>query len=199
MELSRCPWCGQDAHYQEYHDQEWGVPEHNALKLFEKLILEGAQAGLSWITILRKREHYRRVFHGFDPIKMAAMSEQDQIKLCSDSGIIRNKLKIKSAVNNARAYLAMEKDGINFSEFIWSFVDHQPKQNQLHCMSDAQTQSTESIAMSKALKKRGFSFVGPTICYAYMQSMGLVNDHLIGCHRYQACKKLAQAVPRHPK
>lgn len=188
-EKKRCPWCGEDPLYQTYHDQEWGVPLFDNQKLFEFLILEGAQAGLSWITVLRKRENYRLAFDNFDPVKMARYSEAKKAKLMQNEGIIRNRLKIESAVKNAQAYLTMQKNGEDFSEFLWSFVNGKPKNNTLKAMSQIVSSTPESDAMSKALKKRGFNFVGSTICYAFMQATGMVNDHLTTCFRYNECNR----------
>jgi len=185
-EKIRCSWCGDDPLYMEYHDTEWGVPLYDNQKLFEFLILEGAQAGLSWITVLRKRENYRKAFDNFDPVKIARYSDIKKARLLQNEGIIRNRLKIDSAIKNAQAYLAMQKNGEDFSAFLWSFVDGKPKQNKLK--SGQITVSTpESDAMSKALKQKGFNFVGTTICYAFMQATGMVNDHLVNCHRYKPC------------
>ena len=186
-EKVRCPWCGTDPLYMEYHDKEWGTPLYDNQKLFEFLILEGAQAGLSWITVLRKRENYRKAFDNFDPIKIARYSDVKVEKLLQNEGIIRNRLKIESAIKNAKAYLAMQKNGEDFSEFLWSFVGGKPKQNKLKHMGEALASTLESDAMSKALKKRGFNFVGSTICYAFMQATGMVNDHMTNCYRYKDC------------
>jgi DNA-3-methyladenine glycosylase I len=171
----------------EYHDTEWGVPLHDNQKLFEFLILEGAQAGLSWITVLRKRENYRKAFDNFNPEKIARYSEAKKAKLLQNEGIIRNRLKIDSAIKNAQAYLTMQKNGEDFSEFLWSFVGGEPKQNKLKNIGHATVSTPESDAMSKALKQKGFNFVGTTICYAFMQATGMVNDHLTNCHRYNEC------------
>lgn len=188
----RCSWCGDDPLYCEYHDQEWGVPLHDERKLFEFLILEGAQAGLSWITVLRKRENYRAAFDDFDPAKIARYTPARVEKLMQNEGIIRNRLKIESAIKNAQAFLAMKKNGESFSDFVWSFVNHKPVQNKLQGMQDAVASTPESDAMSKALKKKGFNFVGTTICYAFMQACGMVNDHIAGCYRYKECATLAK-------
>ncbi len=188
----RCSWCGDDPLYCEYHDQEWGVPLHDERKLFEFLILEGAQAGLSWITVLRKRENYRAAFDDFDPAKIARYTPARVEKLMQNEGIIRNRLKIESAIKNAQALLAMKKNGESFSDFVWSFVNHKPVQNKLQGMQDAVASTPESDAMSKALKKKGFNFVGTTICYAFMQACGMVNDHIAGCYRYKECATLAK-------
>ena len=183
----RCGWCGTDELYCQYHDEEWGVPVYDDQKMFEFLVLEGAQAGLSWITVLRKREAYRKAFDNFDPVKIARYSEAKKAKLLLNPGIIRNRLKIESVVRNARAYLDLQEQGESFSDFLWQFVGGKPKQNRRRTMADIPASTPESDAMSKALKKRGFNFVGSTICYAHMQATGMVNDHLISCHRYEDC------------
>lgn len=188
-QLCRCPWCGTDPLYMDYHDKEWGVPLYDDQKLFEFLILEGAQAGLSWITVLRKRENYRAAFDQFNPEKIARYTDAKKNKLMLNEGIIRNRLKIESAVKNAQAYLAMQKAGESFSEYLWSFVGGAPLQNKRRSLSDIPSSTPESDAMSKSLKKKGFNFVGSTICYAFMQATGMVNDHLVDCHRYKACAK----------
>ena len=188
----RCSWCGSDALYMDYHDTEWGVPLHDEQKLFELLILEGAQAGLSWITVLRKRENYRAAFDNFNPEKIARYSDAKKAKLLLNEGIIRNRLKIESTIKNANALLAMQKAGEDFSEFLWSFVNGKPKQNKWKQLSDAPTSTPESDAMSKALKQKGFNFVGSTICHAFMQAAGMVNDHVIDCYRHKECAKLAK-------
>ena len=185
-EKKRCPWCGTDPLYVAYHDDEWGKPVYDNQALFELLILEGAQAGLSWITVLRKRENYRAAFDHFDPVKIARYTDAKKAKLMLNEGIIRNRLKIESVVKNAQAYLAMEKNGEDFSQFLWSFVNGKPKINKHKDMSSLQASTPESDAMSKALKKKGFNFVGSTICYAFMQATGMVNDHMIDCHKYKA-------------
>ncbi len=179
-----CPWCGTDPLYVAYHDEEWGVPCHDDRRLFEFLILEGAQAGLSWITILRKRENYRRAFDDFDPEKIARYGEADVVRLLADAGIVRNRLKIASVITNARALLALYDTGTTFDDLLWSFVDGQPVINQFRAMSEVPAATPASQAMSKELLRRGFKFVGPTICYAKMQSMGMVNDHLVTCPRH---------------
>jgi DNA-3-methyladenine glycosylase I len=180
----RCPWCGSDPLYMAYHDNEWGVAEHNDQQLFELLLLEGAQAGLSWITILRKRENYRKAFDGFDAIKMANYTQEKHTELLQNAGIIRNKLKVAGFTKNALAYLTLLESGDSFSEFLWQFTDHQVINNQWQTMAEVPAFTTASEAMSKALKKAGFTFVGPTICYAFMQSAGMVNDHLNSCFRH---------------
>ncbi len=183
----RCSWCHDDELYRAYHDQEWGVPCKDDGMLFEFLVLEGAQAGLSWITVLRKREHYRKVFDNFDPRKVAEYGPDKVEALLQDAGIIRNKLKVNSAIRNAKAYLAVQQKYGSFSEFIWSFVDGKPIQNHFQSMSDVPSSTEISDKMCKALKKEGFNFVGSTICYAFMQATGMVNDHPVHCHRHQAC------------
>jgi len=188
----RCPWCGDDPLYVAYHDNEWGVPVHDDRRLFEKLVLDGAQAGLSWLTILRKQENYRRAFHGFDPKKVAAYTEADIQRLLADPGIVRNRLKIEAAIQNARGMLDIIKDGGSFSAFLWQFVDHVPRQNTWTSLHELPAATEQSVLMSKALKQRGFKFVGPTICYAFMQAVGMVNDHMVSCFRYAEIKALAQ-------
>lgn len=180
----RCSWCGDDSLYVAYHDEEWGVPVYDSKDLFAKLILDGAQAGLAWITILRKREGYYHAFDGLDPEKMARYSDKRIEKILRDPNIVRNRLKVQSAVKNARAYLALQKQGVDFAEFLWSFVDGAPKINKWRSMKQIPTATPEAEAMSKALKKAGFSFVGPTIVYAFMQAVGMVNDHLVTCPQY---------------
>jgi DNA-3-methyladenine glycosylase I len=187
-EKKRCPWCGTDPLYRDYHDNEWGTPVYDNQKLFEFLILEGAQAGLSWITVLRKRENYRKAFDDFNPEKIARYTDARKAKLLLNEGIIRNRLKIDSAIKNANAYLLMQKNGEDFSHFLWSFVGGKPKQNTLTSMSQVPAFTPESDAMSKALKQKGFNFVGSTICYAFMQATGMVNDHLVDCYRHKQCK-----------
>ncbi|BFM22049.1 DNA-3-methyladenine glycosylase I [Gilvimarinus japonicus] len=186
----RCQWCSDDPIYQQYHDQQWGVPCYDALELFEMLILEGAQAGLSWITVLKKREGYRAAFCHFDPVKIAQFTEQDVERLRQNPEIIRNKLKIESAIKAARAYLAMQEAGEGWVEYLWSFVGGQPIQNHWQSLSEVPVTTPESDAMSKALKKQGFNFVGSTICYAFMQATGMVNDHTTDCFRYRSCAAL---------
>ena len=190
--MERCPWCGDDPLYQRYHDEEWGVPQYDSRTLFEFLILEGAQAGLSWITVLRKREHYRQVFDNFDVEKIAQYDEQKVAALLADPGIIRNRLKVAAAIGNAQAYLKMEEDGDNFADLIWSFVEHKPITHHFERPSDVPASTPTSEAMSKALKKRGFRFVGPTIMYAFMQAAGLVNDHLVSCPRHRDVQALSK-------
>lgn len=191
--LVRCDWCGTDPLYIEYHDTEWGVPEFDDRQLFAKLILDGAQAGLSWITILRKRESYWEAFDRFDPEKIVRYDDAKIAELLQNPGIVRNKLKVQSAIKNARGYLdIMEQDG-SFSQFLWQFVDGRPIQNSWKTMAEVPTQTAESDAMSKTLKKQGFTFVGPTIIYAFMQAVGMVNDHLVECHRHAACRDMKES------
>lgn len=183
-DLNRCGWAGDDPLYQRYHDREWGVPCRDDQTLFEFLILEGAQAGLSWITILRKRENYRRCFDQFDPVKVATYTAQKIDSLLTDPGIVRNRLKVTSAVNNARLFLQLQSDHGSFSEFIWQFVDGEPVHNRWQQLEQVPVTTAASDAMAKELKRLGFKFVGSTICYAYMQATGMVNDHLTGCFRH---------------
>lgn len=186
--MERCGWVSQDPLYIAYHDNEWGVPETDSKKLFEMICLEGQQAGLSWITVLKKRENYRACFHQFDPVKVAAMQEEDVERLVQDAGIIRHRGKIQAIIGNARAYLQMEQNGEPFVDFVWSFVNHQPQVTQATTLSEVPTSTSASDALSKALKKRGFKFVGTTICYSFMQACGLVNDHVVGCCCYPGNK-----------
>jgi DNA-3-methyladenine glycosylase I len=188
----RCDWCGDDTLYQDYHDNEWGVPLYDDQKLFEFLLLEGAQAGLSWITILKKRENYRAAFDNFDPNKIARYTDKKQQKLLQDKGIVRNKLKVAAFTKNAKAYLSVVKNHQSFANFIWQFVDGKPIQNEWKKMKDVPANTEEAEQMSKTLKKCGFTFVGPTICYAFMQATGMVNDHLVDCFRYEEVKNLSR-------
>lgn len=188
----RCAWPGSDPLYVAYHDEEWGVPLRDDRALFEMLMLEGAQAGLSWITILRKRENYRRAFDNFEPAKIARYTPAKIEKLMADEGIVRNRLKIEGVVLSARAYLAMEKEGLSFSDFLWGFVDGEPIVNRLKPGRPYPTETEIARRMSKDLKKRGFKFVGPTIVYAFMQAVGMVNDHLVTCYRHPEFKKRAK-------
>ena len=183
-EKVRCGWVGTTPHFIPYHDEEWGVPVHDDHRHFEMLILEGAQAGLSWSTILLRREGYRKAFAKFDPVKVARFDERKQATLLNDSGIIRNRLKIKSAITNAKAFLEIQKEFGSFNTYIWQFVQGQPKINSWKDMSQVPATTSESDALSKDLKKRGFSFVGSTVIYAHMQAAGLVNDHTIDCFRH---------------
>jgi DNA-3-methyladenine glycosylase I len=182
--LTRCQWAGDDPLYQAYHDTEWGVPLHDDRALFEFVILEGAQAGLSWITILRKRAAYRSAFDGFDPATVAGYDEHKQAELLGNAGIIRNRQKIAAAVRNAQAFLAIQESFGSFDAYIWRFVDGQPTINAWRSPAEVPAQTPASQAMSKDLIKRGFTFVGPTICYALMQAVGMVNDHIVDCFRY---------------
>ncbi len=188
---TRCTWCGSDPLYVEYHDTEWGVPVRDDTTLFEFLILEGAQAGLAWITILRKREGYRRLFDNFDPNKIARYSDRKLDKLLQDPAIIRNKLKVYGARRNARAFLAVQEEFGSFSDYIWGFVDGEPIQNTWKTMKEAPATSPVSDAISKDMKKRDFTFVGSTIMYAHMQATGMVNDHTVDCFRHAECRALA--------
>ncbi len=181
----RCPWAGADPLYVRYHDREWGVPVHNDRRLFEFLVLEGAQAGLSWITILRKRPAYRAAFARFDARAVAAFGARDVRRLLADGGIVRNRLKIEAAIANARAFLAVQREHTSFDRFIWSFTAGRPIVNRWRRLGDIPAETEVSRAMSKALRGRGFRFVGPTICYAFMQAVGMVNDHLRTCFRYR--------------
>lgn len=187
---TRCGWCGSDPLYVDYHDNEWGVPVRDDQTLFEFLILEGAQAGLSWITILRKRENYRRLFDNFDAQKIARYSDKKLDKLLLNPGIIRNRLKVYGARKNARAFLDVQQQHGSFSAYIWDFVDNQPIQNRWQSMREVPATSAVSDALSKDMKKRGFTFVGSTILYAHMQATGMVNDHITDCFRHQPCADL---------
>ena len=192
--ITRCWWCGDDELYQHYHDHEWGVPLHDDRELFEFLCLEGAQAGLSWITILRKRDNYRRAFDNFDAHKIARYSENKVARLLQDPGIVRNRLKVNGFVKNARAYLELLEQGMTLDAYLWDFVDGKPLQTDRKSINDVPATSAESDAMAKDLKKRGFTFVGSTICYAFMQAAGLVNDHLVDCFRHPQLKGEANDV-----
>jgi DNA-3-methyladenine glycosylase I len=212
MSMERCPWCEGFDLYREYHDSEWGVPLYDDRSLFELLILEGAQAGLSWATILKKRENYRRAFDGFDPVKIAEYDDGKVAALLADSGIVRNRAKVAAAIQNAKAYLALTADGQSFSDFLWRsylaltadgqlfsdflwrFGDDLPIQNQWTSMAEVPARTTRSDAMSKALGRAGFKFVGSTICYAFMQSAGMVNDHLTTCPRHGEVKGGADGI-----
>jgi len=190
--MTRCEWCGSDPLYIAYHDGEWGIPVHDDRLLFEFLILEGAQAGLSWLTILKKRDNYRRAFHGFDCNRIANYSETDVRRLLADSGIVRNHLKIRSAIKNARCVLDIQEDFGPLDSYLWRYVDGIPKQNTWKSMAELPTKTELSDAMSRDLKRRGFNFVGSTICYAFMQAVGMVNDHTTDCFRHKEIKELAQ-------
>jgi DNA-3-methyladenine glycosylase I len=196
MNKRRCGWCTADPLYTAYHDLEWGVPEHDDRRLFEMLILEGAQAGLSWLTILRKREHYRKAFHGFDADRIARYEARDLARLLSDPGIVRNRLKIEAAVANARAYLKIVKDFGSFDRFLWRYVDNRPVQNGWRSKSEIPSRTEASDRMGKDLKARGFKFVGSTICYALMQAVGMVNDHVVPCFRHLEVKRLGSSKKR---
>lgn len=188
MTVHRCPWANPaNPLYVAYHDTEWGVPSRDDAHLFEMLILEGCQAGLSWETILNKREGYRRAYDAFDPERMARWPDSKLEAIREDAGIVRNRLKIKAARTNARAFLAVREEFGTFSEYLWGFVDGEPVVNTFKTLSEIPATTPVSDAMSKDLKKRGFTFVGSTICYAYMQSVGMVNDHEVGCFRYREC------------
>ena len=189
-EVVRCGWVGiSDAEYTRYHDEEWGIPRSDDKALFEKLILEGFQAGLSWITILRKRENFRKAFHGFDAERVARYSAHDVERLMSDAGIVRNKAKIEATIENAQAYLRL-KERTSLGKFLWDFLDGKPVVHERCTMRDIPPETPQSKAISKALKKEGFRFVGPTTVYAFMQSTGFVNDHLVDCHRHAPCAAL---------
>lgn len=189
---TRCSWCGEDPLYVQYHDEVWGAPVYEDRALFAKLILDGAQAGLSWITILRREASYWEAFDNFDAEKMARYDEAKVAALLGNAGIIRNRLKIKAAIQNAQGYLnILEKEG-SFSDFLWQFVGGAPIQNQRRTLAELPAATPESRAMSKALKQRGFSFVGETICYAFMQAVGMVNDHVVDCFRHTECVALAK-------
>jgi DNA-3-methyladenine glycosylase I len=182
--LERCEWAGSDPLYMAYHDREWGVPVHDDRELFEFLILEGAQAGLSWITILKKRARYREVHDGFDPVKVALYDEAKLDALLADPGIVRNRLKVHGAVKNARAFLAVQEEFGSFDAYLWAFVDGAPIQNRWRSLKEIPAETETSRVLSKDLKRRGFTFVGPTICYAFMQAVGMVNDHVTNCPRH---------------
>lgn len=183
--IIRCAWAHSHPDYYSYHDHEWGVPIHDDRKHFEHMILDGAQAGLSWLTILRRREGYRRAFADFDPGKVAVFTKKDINRLLKDTGIIRNRLKIESAVQNARAFLQIQEEFGSFDQYIWQFTGHKTKVNRFTGSQKLPAKTDESTAMSTDLRKRGFNFVGPTICYAYMQASGMVNDHTTNCFRYK--------------
>lgn len=187
---SRCPWCGDDPLYVQYHDREWGTPVRDDRGLFELLILEGAQAGLSWITILRKRENYRRAFHGFDPKRIARYGPPAVRRLLTDPGIVRNRLKIAAAVSNAHAFLEVQQEFGSFRQYIWQFVGGSPQVHRYRSIREMPTTTAEAHAMSRDLRLRGFRFVGPTICYAFMQASGMVNDHLESCYRHPSQRKV---------
>ncbi len=193
---SRCPWCGQDAVYVAYHDTEWGVAEYDDRALFEKLVLDGFQAGLSWITILRKRDNFRRAFDGFAPAKIARYAPADVERLMQDAGIVRNRQKIEGTILSAQAWLRMMETGPGFSRFLWDFVDGRPQLNRRRRITDVPAETELSRRISKELGKRGFKFCGPTIVYAFMQAVGMVNDHLVACFRHP---DFAPPAPRQGK
>jgi DNA-3-methyladenine glycosylase I len=188
-QLIRCPWCEGDEIYTRYHDEEWGVPLRDSQKLFEFLVLDGAQAGLSWLTILKRRDGYRAAFDNFNAEKIARWTQKDIGRLLADERIIRNKLKIESAIKNAQNYLALEESGISFSDWLWNFVDGKPLVNKFKTMAEIPASTPLSETISKELKRRGFTFTGPVIIYAFLQAAGLVNDHLITCFRYREVMK----------
>ena len=190
--LTRCPWPQQDPLYVAYHDEEWGVPEYDDRALYEKLMLDGFQAGLSWITILRKRENFRRAFDGFEPTKIARYTPRKIGKLMQDAGIVRNRMKIEGAVLSARAYLDVMEKGPGFSRLLWDFLDGKPKVNNFRSRSQVPAETALSRRMSKDLLRRGFKFCGPTIVYAFMQATGMVNDHLVSCYRHPAFSNLVR-------
>ncbi|MGK2740728.1 DNA-3-methyladenine glycosylase I [Tepidicaulis sp. LMO-SS28] len=192
MSTERCPWCGTDELYVTYHDEEWGVPEYDDRALFEKLILDGFQAGLSWITILRKRESFRKAFDGFEPEKIARYTPKKVEKLLGNEGIIRHRGKIEATIGNAQAWLRIMESENGFRDFIWQFVDGAPKQNRFRSIKDVPAETEMSRALSKELKARGFKFCGPTIVYAFAQAVGMVNDHLVTCPRHVKCAQLAK-------
>jgi DNA-3-methyladenine glycosylase I len=182
--IKRCTWCGSDPQYVDYHDKDWGVPVYDDRLLFEMLILEGAQAGLSWLTILKKRHNYRQAFHGFDAIKVACYDQTEIDRLMHDTGIVRNRLKIESTIKNARGFLQICEEFPSFADYLWGYVDGEQIVNEWKTLSDIPAHTKRSNQLSKDLKERGFNFVGPTICYAFMQSIGMVNDHTTDCFRY---------------
>lgn len=191
--LARCPWAGiDDALYARYHDEEWGVPHADEHRLFEKLVLEGFQSGLSWLIILRKRDGFRRAFHDFDPARIARYAERDVARLMADPGIVRNRLKVEATIDNAKAYLALRKTR-TLASFLWEHAGGTPRINRAETVGDVPAATDVSLLISKALKKQGFRFVGPTTVYSFMQATGMVNDHLIGCPRHAACAKLQRA------
>jgi DNA-3-methyladenine glycosylase I len=187
--IIRCSWCGNDPIYIRYHDEEWGVPVHDDRRLFEMLILDGMQAGLSWITILKKRDEFRKAFDYFDPRRIAQYNKEKVRRLLNNPGIIRNRLKIRGAIKNARGFLDIQKEFGTFDKFIWSFVGEEPRQNRFKDPKQIPARTSESDQMSKELRKRGFTFAGSTICYAFMQAAGMVNDHLVDCFRYKEVSK----------
>ena len=194
MTRIRCPWAGDDPLYVDYHDTEWGVPLHDDRRLFEFLVLEGAQAGLSWLTILRKRENYRQVFDGFDPARIAEFGSEKIERLMANAGIVRNRLKVVSAVRNARAFLDIQREFGRFDAYVWRFVEGKPKINRWRSLPEVPAETTESRAFSQDLIRRGLTFVGPTICYAFMQAVGMVNDHLAACFRHREISSVSRMV-----
>jgi len=194
MTRTRCSWAGHDPLYVDYHDTEWGVPLHDDRRLFEFLVLEGAQAGLSWLTILRKRENYRQAFEGFDPARVAGFGAERIESLLATPGIVRNRLKILSAVRNARAFLDIQREFESFDAYVWRFVKGKPKINRWRSQPEVPAVTTESRALSQDLIRRGFTFVGPTICYAFMQAVGIVNDHLTACFRHREISSVSRTV-----
>ena len=197
MNLTRCTWPGNDPLYLQYHDEEWGIPVHDDRKLFEMLCLEGAQAGLSWITVLRKREHYRAAFDNFDAVKIAGYGEEKIAELLQNPGIIRNRLKVHAFIKNARALLAIQAEFGTFDAYLWRFVGGAPILNTRASLAELPAQTVEAEMMSKDLKKRGFTFVGPTICYAFMQATGMVNDHIVTCFRHPRNLTISDKVVSH--
>lgn len=191
MTETRCEWCGTDSLYVEYHDKEWGVPVFDDRTLFEFLTLEGAQAGLSWITILRKREGYRKAFAGFEPTRVSEFTGRDEARLLEDSSIVRNRLKVASTISNAKSFLAVQAEFGTFSDYIWSFVDGRPIQNSWRGLKEIPARTPLADTISRDLKRRGFRFVGPTIVYAFMQATGMVNDHVVDCFRHREVAGLA--------
>lgn len=190
----RCEWCGDDPFYQSYHDNEWGVPEYDSRSLWEKLILDGFQAGLAWITILRKRENFRAAFDGFDPNQIANWREDKVLELLGNPGIIRHRGKVEATIGNARAWQDIEATG-GFDKFLWSYVDGEPIQNQFRTLSEVPPETPLSLQLSKDLKKRGFKFCGPTIVYAFMEAVGMANDHLVTCPCHERVRALARSIP----
>ncbi len=191
-EIRQCGWCVGNELYEKYHDDEWGTPNYDDQQLFEFLLLEGAQAGLSWITILKKREGYRKAFDGFDAEKMARYTPARINKLLQNPEIVRNRLKVESAVSNARLFLDLREQTGSFSDYVWQFVDHTPRQNRFRSLEQVPATTPASDRMCKTMKKDGFRFVGSTICYAYMQATGMVNDHLVSCFRHEECLRLSK-------
>lgn len=196
MTLPRCPWCGTDPLYVAYHDTDWGVPEHDPRALWEKLVLDGFQAGLSWITILRKRDNFRRAFDDFDPAKIARYDADKIAELMDDVGIVRNRAKIEGAIGSAKAWLKIQDEGPGFSKFLWDYVGGKPKVNAFKTTASVPASTPLSVKISKELAARGFKFVGPTIVYAFMQAVGMVNDHLVDCHCHARCGQMTKPARR---